>query len=102
MILSEEAKLLKEDIRQVPAQGVRVVVSTTAKRSAERVFILLHVNATRVGRSADGRKFTLLIDRKLAIVGTRGGEEPTLAMLTEHPAMVELLYNHFFQWCRDA
>ena len=47
----------------------------------------------------NGRKFTLLIDRKLAIVGTRGGDEPTLAMMTEHPAMVELLLNNF---CRDV
>jgi sugar-specific transcriptional regulator TrmB len=86
----EEAKLLKEDIRLATSLGVRVLVVSTGE--AAPLF------ARRRGESLkaqDGRKFTLLLDRKLAIVGTRGGDEPTLAMLTEHAAMVELLYHQF-------
>ncbi|KRF39192.1 TrmB family transcriptional regulator [Paenibacillus sp. Soil787] len=93
----EEAKLLKEDLRLVPAQGVRLLVSTTGE-----VVLPDGVHQFPHGREVhwperNGRKFTLLIDRKLAIIGTRGGDEPTLAMLTEHPAMVELLLNNFFR-----
>ncbi|SDN37755.1 Sugar-specific transcriptional regulator TrmB [Paenibacillus sp. yr247] len=94
---SEEAKLLKEDLRLVPAQGVRLLVSTIGEvELPSGVHQFPHLpEEDWPGRN--GRKFTLLIDRKLAIIGTRGGDEPTLAMLTEHPAMVELLRSHFFQ-----
>ncbi|OCT11190.1 hypothetical protein A8709_05785 [Paenibacillus pectinilyticus] len=105
----EEAKLLKDELRQAPAHGVRVFVAPTREAG-----VGFYPFARRRGEGSKGvegrevrdgrgvsevRKFTILIDRKLAIVGTRGGDEITLAMLTEHPAMVELLYHHF---CSNA
>lgn len=89
----EEAKLLKEDIRVATTQGVRVMIVPT--REAGAGFYPFARKRSEGLKSQEGRKFAILIDRKLAIVGTRGGEDPTLAMLTEHPAMVELLYTHF-------
>ena len=89
----EEAKLLKEDIRVATTQGVRVMIVPT--REAGAGFYPFARKRSEGLKGQEGRKFAILIDRKLAIVGTRGGEDPTLAMLTEHPAMVELLYTHF-------
>lgn len=94
---SEEAQLLKEDLRQVPAQGVRLLVSTVGEVGMPSGVHTFPHKRNETWQERSGRKFTLLIDRKLAIVGTRGGDEPTLAMLTEHPAMVELLLNNFFR-----
>ncbi|MEC0227500.1 TrmB family transcriptional regulator [Paenibacillus alba] len=94
---THEAQLLKEELLQVPAQGVRLLVSTIGDAvPLSGVHQFLHKRDA--GRSErKGRKFTLLIDRKLAIIGTRGGDEPTLAMLTEHPAMVDVLLNSFWR-----
>ncbi|MDR6552130.1 helix-turn-helix domain-containing protein [Paenibacillus qinlingensis] len=89
----EEAKLLKDDIREAATQGVRVIVMPT--REAGAGFYPFARKRVEGLKGQQGRKFALLIDRKLAIVGTRGVEDPTVAMLTEHPAMVEMLYNHF-------
>ncbi|CAN7269909.1 TrmB family transcriptional regulator [Paenibacillus sp. LjRoot56] len=89
----EEAKLLRDDIREVSAQGVRVIVMPT--RDAGTGFYPFARKRGEGLKGQQGRKFAILIDRKLAIIGTRGVEDPTVAMITEHPAMVELLYNHF-------
>ncbi|MGO4496179.1 TrmB family transcriptional regulator [Paenibacillus sp. 2RAB27] len=89
----EEAKLLREDIREVSAQGVRVIVMPT--RDAGTGFYPFARKRGEGLKGQQGRKFAILIDRKLAIIGTRGAEDQAVAMITEHPAMVELLYNHF-------
>ncbi|KRE86430.1 hypothetical protein ASG89_10480 [Paenibacillus sp. Soil766] len=89
----EEAKLLRDDIREVSAHGVRVIVMPT--RDAGAGFYPFARKRGDGLKGQQGRKFAILIDRKLAIIGTRGVEDPTVAMITEHPAMVELLYNHF-------
>lgn len=94
---AQEAQLLKEDLRKVPAQGVRLLVSTIGDASLPSGVQQFSHKRDAMWNERNGRKFTLLIDRKLAIVGTRGGDEPTLAMLTEHPAMVELLMNSFMR-----
>jgi sugar-specific transcriptional regulator TrmB/uncharacterized low-complexity protein len=94
---AQEAQLLKEDLRKVPAQGVRLLVSTIGDASLPSGVQQFSHKRDAIWNERNGRKFTLLIDRKLAIVGTRGGDEPTLAMLTEHPAMVELLLNSFWR-----
>ncbi|MDQ0917703.1 TrmB family transcriptional regulator [Paenibacillus sp. V4I5] len=94
---SEEAQLLKEVLRLMPAQGVRLLVSTIGEAELPSGVHQFRHGREESWQKRNGRKFTLLIDRKLAIVGTRGGDEPALAMMTEHPAMVELLLNNFFR-----
>ncbi|MVQ33598.1 HTH domain-containing protein [Paenibacillus sp. MAH-34] len=94
---AQEAQLLKEELRKVPAQGVRLLVSAIGDAALPSSVQQFSHKRDATWNERNGRKFTLLIDRKLAIVGTRGGDEPTLAMLTEHPAMVELLLNSFWR-----
>ncbi|MDR6883649.1 helix-turn-helix domain-containing protein [Bacillus sp. 3255] len=93
---AQEAQLLKEELRKVPEQGVRLLVSSVGDTPLPGSVPQFPHKRDAAWNERKGRKFTLLIDRKLAIVGTRGGDEQTLAMLTEHPAMVELLLNSFW------
>ncbi|MGG1551573.1 TrmB family transcriptional regulator [Paenibacillus ferrarius] len=90
----EEAKLLKEDLRQAQALGVRVVVVNSREAGTGSFHPFGKKREESAAPRAAARKFTLLLDRTQAIVGTRGGEEPTVAMLTEHTAMIELLFHH--------
>jgi HTH-type transcriptional regulator, sugar sensing transcriptional regulator len=93
---SEEAKLLKDDLVHAGGQGVRILASTVGDVELPDSVHQFPHGREEVWQERNGRKFSLLLDRKLAIIGTRGGGEPTKAMLTEHPAMVELLLNGFF------
>ncbi|NEW07002.1 TrmB family transcriptional regulator [Paenibacillus sp. SYP-B3998] len=93
---SEEAELLKAELRHAQEQGIRILVSTVGEAVLPDGIHQFPHGREEAWQERNGRKFTLLVDRKLAIIGTRGGGEPTKAMLTEHPAMVELLLNNFF------
>ncbi|MFD0695555.1 TrmB family transcriptional regulator [Paenibacillus sp. GCM10027628] len=93
---SEEAELLKDELAHSQKQGVRILASTVGEVELPNGVHQFPHGREEVWQARNGRKFTLLLDRKLAIIGTRGGGEPTKAMLTEHPAMVELLLNNFF------
>jgi sugar-specific transcriptional regulator TrmB len=93
---SEEAKLLKDDLVHAGGQSVRILASTVGDVELPDSVHQFPHGREEVWQERNGRKFSLLLDRKLAIIGTRGGGEPTKAMLTEHPAMVELLLNGFF------
>ncbi|WP_187274398.1 TrmB family transcriptional regulator [Paenibacillus sp. N3.4] len=94
---SEETELLKQDLRYGQENGLNLLVSTKGEVELPAGVHQFTHGREEVWQERSGRKFTLLLDRKLAIIGTRGGGEPTLAMLTEHPAMVEQLLNSFFQ-----
>ena len=48
-------------------------------------------------RRGGGRKFSFVVDRQWCILGMRGGEYDTGAVITEHPVMAELLLHHFTQ-----
>ncbi|MBD0379561.1 TrmB family transcriptional regulator [Paenibacillus sedimenti] len=93
---SEEAQLLKDELAHAQEHGVRILASTVGEAQLPNGVHQFPHGRDEAWQARIGRKFTLLIDRKLAIIGTRGGGEPTKAMLTEHPAMAELLLNNFF------
>ncbi|MCD1259602.1 HTH domain-containing protein [Paenibacillus athensensis] len=93
---AEEAGLLAPELRLAQAGGARVLVSLVGETELDGIECVPH-GREESWRQEHGRKFTLLLDRRLAIIGTRGGGgEPAKAMLTEHPAMAALLLNNFF------
>jgi sugar-specific transcriptional regulator TrmB len=93
---SEEVELFSEDLLHIKEQGIRVLVSSIGGVDLPEIQVFEHVR-DEAWQGRNGRKFSLVLDRKLAIIGTRGGSgERTKALLTEHPAMVELLINNFF------
>ncbi|MCS7459636.1 HTH domain-containing protein [Paenibacillus doosanensis] len=93
---SEEAELLRGELQYAHDQGVRILVSAVGGADLPEGMLSFPHEREEAWQERSGRKFALLLDRKLAIVGTRGGGQPAKAMLTEHPAMVELLLNNFF------
>ncbi|MFC5446920.1 TrmB family transcriptional regulator [Paenibacillus aestuarii] len=89
-----EVDLLKADLESAAGEGVRILLATADEADVEPSIRQFQHLRERTEQPQSGRKFTLLIDRKLAIVGTLGCESAKV-MLTEHPAMVELLQEHF-------
>ncbi len=95
----EELELLAGDLRAVSEAGARVCVAAArAAEAPDGVQVFSHGRGEG-WQEGSGRKFSLVIDRRLAIIGTRGGQTAGKAMLTEHRAMVELLHSHF---CQDV
>jgi sugar-specific transcriptional regulator TrmB len=92
---SEEVELLAEVLQHTHEQGVRVLLSAIGDVDLQGVQVFEHARDEAL-QERSGRKFSLVLDRRMAIIGTRGGGEPTKALVTEHPAMVELLINNFF------
>ncbi|SEC15236.1 Sugar-specific transcriptional regulator TrmB [Paenibacillus sp. GP183] len=93
---SEEAKLWSKALNQAVEQGARILVSAVGASDLPGIQVFPHVR-DEAWQEGSGRKFSFVLDRNLAIIGTRGGSEPTKAVITEHPAMVELLIHSFFQ-----
>ncbi|WP_248925121.1 TrmB family transcriptional regulator [Paenibacillus hamazuiensis] len=93
---SEEAGMLGDELRQLQERSVRVLVSLVGGGGLPEGVKALPHERDDAWQERNGRKFSLLLDRRLAIIGTRGGAEPAKAMLTEHPAMTELLLNNFY------
>jgi len=92
---AEEAELLGPQLLQAQQGGAHVLVSLVGDVEPSGIECVPH-GREEAWQQEHGRKFTLLLDRRLAIIGTRGGDgEPVKAMLTEHPAMVALLLNNF-------
>ncbi|MNH99989.1 Sugar-specific transcriptional regulator TrmB [compost metagenome] len=93
---SDEAGLLAEDLIQLRNQGIRVLVKVEEEIELADIPIFI-TRREELWQERSGRKFSLVVDRHTSIVGTRGEDSPTKAMLTEHPDMAELLVSHFFQ-----
>ncbi|MEW9702151.1 TrmB family transcriptional regulator [Paenibacillus sp. SI8] len=94
----EEAKLLSQELVHAREQGAHILISTVGEAGLPDGMHLFPRGREEAWQERSGRKFALLLDRKLAIVGTRGDGEPTKALFTEHPAMVELLLTNFFHY----
>jgi sugar-specific transcriptional regulator TrmB len=92
---SEEAEILSGPLIHKREQGARILISAVGAADLTGIQVFPHGRDDSV-QQRGGRKFSFVLDRRLAIIGTRGGAEPTKAVLTEHPAMVELLIHNFF------
>jgi len=102
-VWAEEATLFREDLEQAEKRGVKVfwsVVESLEEHRQRRMQLQLHSSLEGDTSQADqpyGRKFSIVIDRKWSMLGMRGEDIPTKALVTEHPALLELLLNHFAQ-----
>ena len=91
----EEAELLREDLQQAEARGVRLLWSCEGGEGM--VDQPLPLQGFLSHSTGTGRKFSLVVDRRWCMLGMRGESCPTQAMVTEHPVMTSLLLNHFAQ-----
>lgn len=102
-VWAEEAQLFREELEQAEKRGVKVfwsIVGSVEEHRQRRMQLQIHSgqqNIEELEREYNGRKFSIVIDRKWSMLGMRGEGLPTKALVTEHPAMLELLLNHFAQ-----
>lgn len=91
----EEAELLRNDLQQAEARGVRLLWSCDGGEG------MLDQPVPWPGLpmygTGNGRKFSLVVDRRWCMLGMRGESCATQAVVTEHPVMTGLLLNHFAQ-----
>ncbi|MDO7906659.1 helix-turn-helix domain-containing protein [Paenibacillus sp. JX-17] len=94
-IYREEAALLREELEEAEARGVRVLWSCDGADNTPARWMSPSVlgNAGRQG----GRRFSFVIDRRRCMLGMRGEPGSAQAVVTEHPVMAELLLSHFAQ-----
>lgn len=90
----DEVDLLQTELESAAGEGVRILLAIADEADLEPSIRQFQHLREKTEPTQSGRKFTLLIDRRLAIIGTLGCETAKV-MLTEHPAMVELLQEHF-------
>ncbi|NMO97302.1 TrmB family transcriptional regulator [Paenibacillus lemnae] len=93
----EEAALLRDELAAAERRGVRVLWACEgSEQGLSRTLAWPGWRGTQE-RKQGGRKFSFVIDRSWCMVGMRGGEMETTAMITAHPVMTELLLNQFSQ-----
>ena len=95
----EEATLLRDELERAESRGVKLLWSTDGGETSLSRHMLWpgwDVSFTQTSVNA-GRKFSFVIDRKWCMLGMRGEDYPTSAMVSIHPAMSELLLSHFTQ-----
>ncbi|MHA0857102.1 TrmB family transcriptional regulator [Paenibacillus sp. CMAA1364] len=95
----EEATLLRDELERAERRGVKLLWTTDGgETSFGRHMILPGMDSLLVESSITmGRKFSFVVDRKWCMIGTRGEDAETSAMVSIHPMMTELLLSHFTQ-----
>lgn len=91
----EEAELLREELKKAESRGVRLLWSCDNGESMLGPW-LPRASGTN-SQEPSGRKFSFVIDRRWCMLGMRGENCPTQALITEHPVMTGLLLDHFAQ-----
>ncbi|MGN7169579.1 TrmB family transcriptional regulator [Paenibacillus cellulositrophicus] len=95
----EEAALMRSELEQAEQRGVKLLWSCIGSDTGmERLLPWPAWNQDAGDRhTLKGRKFSFVIDRRWCMLGMRGEDCATQALVTEHPVMVELLLHHFTQ-----
>lgn len=97
-VWAEEATLVRDELEVAEKRGVKVLWSFVGKdaeprKSQQKLLFGVPEDAEHVV----GRKFSIVVDRRWCMLGMRAAGQPTKALFTEHPALRELLLNHFAQ-----
>ncbi|MET3211548.1 UNVERIFIED_CONTAM: sugar-specific transcriptional regulator TrmB [Paenibacillus sp. PvR008] len=91
----EEAELLRTELEKAEKRGVRLLWSCDNGESVLGPW--LPRASQEAGQEPAGRKFSFVIDRRWCMLGMRGENCSTQALITEHPVMTGMLLNHFAQ-----
>ncbi|CAH1212662.1 hypothetical protein PAECIP111890_03872 [Paenibacillus sp. JJ-223] len=91
----EEAELLHVELQRAEERGVRVLWSCDGGEGGMEPPVPWAFDS--LGGMSNGRRFTLVVDRRWCMLGMRGEACMTQAVVTAHPAMTGLLLNHFAQ-----
>lgn len=95
----EEAALLRDELERAESRGVKLLWSTDGGETSLSRHMLWPGwdSSFKESSGNEGRKFSFVIDRSWCMLGMRGDNCPTVAMVTVHPVMTELLLSHFTQ-----
>ncbi|MCM3784763.1 TrmB family transcriptional regulator [Neobacillus mesonae] len=93
-MFAEEAALFREELKAAEERGVRLLWSYDADGGQHSMLPWDPFEGTA---ELSGRKFSFVIDRKWCMLGLRGEECTTQALVTEHPLLVGLLLEYFAQ-----
>ncbi|HEY2492301.1 MAG TPA: helix-turn-helix domain-containing protein [Paenibacillus sp.] len=99
-VCREEAALLRNELEQAESRGVKLLWSTDGGDATMSRYASWPSwdNGSAQDSLANGRKFSFVIDRHWCMLGMRGEDSSkTVAMVTDHPVMTELLLSHFTQ-----
>lgn len=98
-VCHEEAALLRSELERAEGRGVKLLWSTDGgETSLSRHMLWPGWDSTyREPSESAGRKFSFVIDRTWCMLGMRGENCSSVAMVTVHPVMTELLLSHFTQ-----
>lgn len=83
----EEAELLRNELERAERRGVKLLWATDGGDTS--------LSHHMLWPDTIGRKFSFVIDRSWCMLGMRGENTPTMAMVSTHPVMAELLLSHF-------
>lgn len=98
-VCHEEAALLRNELERAEGRGVKLLWSTDeGETSLSRHMLWPGWDSSfKESSTIEGRKFSFVIDRRWCMLGIRGDHCSTVAMVTVHPVMTELLLSHFTQ-----
>ena len=92
----QEAAIVQDELRNAEARGVKVLWSLTGIDEAGRRTESWMPDSL-LSTSSDSHRFVVVIDRRLTLIGMRGDGSYSKALMTEHPAITELVLSHFVQ-----
>lgn len=97
-LCSEEASLFRDVLKDAEERGVRLLWSCDAGNAEHSPFSYWHpLTDYETPFLSKGRPFSLIIDRRWSMLGSRGEEVDTIGFVTEHPVMIRLLLRYFAQ-----
>lgn len=89
----QEAVMIQEELLQAEARGVKVLWSLSGSEGDSRAVDSL----VELQSEAGPNRFVMVLDRRQALIGMRSNGRYTKALMTDHPAITELLLSHFVQ-----
>lgn len=97
-LCSDEAALFHAELKEAEARGIRLLWSCDTGGSALRPFFgIPPLTEEETEFLAKGRTFSVVIDRRWSMLGSRGDQAETIGLVTEHPVMVRLQLGYFAQ-----
>ncbi|MBD8499909.1 TrmB family transcriptional regulator [Paenibacillus arenosi] len=94
---SRDGMLVQHALQQAENRGVKVLWSISSNEEQLPASGFLASREGQVDKHLAGRRFTMIIDRKIACIGMRSAAEEAKLLYTEHPVMTEYVLSRFIQ-----
>ncbi|MGZ9585508.1 TrmB family transcriptional regulator [Paenibacillus marinisediminis] len=92
----QDAAIVQDELRLAEGRGVKVLWSLSNEEGEARRAEALMPDIY-AGIAPAAHRFVVIIDRRKTLIGMRGDGSYTKALMTDHPAVTELVLSHFIQ-----